>query len=176
MKFSHKHKIASDANAEAPRSDLNSSQHYVNSPKTAKTDTRTAADALIETDDMSDTRYQKNFRQDTDSIASTEVKIFTEQIHEVVHDENFHVPVDTTNDLSLAQISQNHEDIKQVSMFSLTQAAIRGCICCFFFFEFVSLASTGMQQRAFTLSEHLQHNKYIFTSKTTNTIKYKKIQ
>ena len=86
MYYHRKYNFASDSIAEAPHSDTNSSQVYLN---TAKSDRRIPADARIENDGTSNVRHGSTLRNDTDSTTSTEVNFPTNHRDKIIQNENF---------------------------------------------------------------------------------------
>ena len=81
-----KNNFASDSIAEAPHSDKNSRQDYLNTPKSNR---RIPTDAPIEIDGTSNVRHDSALRHDTDSTTSTEVNIPTNHNDEIIKNENF---------------------------------------------------------------------------------------
>ena len=84
-----KHKNATDSIADAAQSDTQSSQGYVNAPKT---DTRILKDAPIENEGTSNISHGSNLRHDTNSTTSTEVNSPTDQNDKTIQDEFIHKP------------------------------------------------------------------------------------
>ena len=95
-------------------------------------------DVLIENDNMSSVCQDSNFRQDTDSTASTEENILSEQTGEPTQEETFSVVVKTTNDLTSTQTSQTHTDIRQVPINLILQQALRSSKSIFSLLSFFS--------------------------------------
>ena len=80
------HFMASDSFADTLNADTHSSQNYANAPEI---DTCIANDAPIENDDILISLHDSTIRHDTDSIASAEISIPTDQTEEPTQEQTF---------------------------------------------------------------------------------------
>ena len=180
--FPREENIASHSIAGAPHSDTHSSRDYI---KTSKLDIRIPADAPFENEDTSNARHDSSFRQDTDSTASTNENVSTDQ-------DGATIPIETfsrggENNL-LPNPNQNFPDSNRFytgSKFSFTtmaHGAINFLSLLFldFFLSFFHLTTIGIfhsvekkQKNLSNYSYQIHHQKHHQQKQSFSFLKYR---